>query len=215
MQTWYSFPEGHRTGGQMPTRKLSFVTNQYYHIYNRGVNREAIFFLPDNDVYLLRLLKKNIARYGLSLAAYCLMPNHYHFLLKPTRDDTVAPFMQSVFGAYTQAVNRQQGRQGPLFQGRFRAILINEEGYFIQLARYIHANPVLSGLTDTPQAWPYSNYQDIIGQRNGTLKNADLVPGCFPTGEDYRLSVEGYIAEIAEDNLPGSFDAPGQPRSSL
>jgi len=191
----------------MPTRKLTFVTDQYYHIYNRGVNREAIFFLPDNYVYLLRLPKKNIARYGLSLAAYCLMPNHYHFLLKPTCDNTVAPFMQSIFGAYTQAVNRQQGRQGPLFQGRFRAILIEGEGYFIQLARYIHANPVLSGLTDTPQAWPYSNYQDIIGQRNGTLKNDDLVPGCFQTGEDYRLSVEGYIAEDNND-LPGSYKLP-------
>ena len=119
--------------------------------------------MPENYLYLLRLLKKNVNRYALSIAAYCLMPNHYHLLLKSTRDNTAAPFMQSVFGAYVQAVNRQQQRQGPLFQGRFRAILIDREGYFAHLARYIHANPVLAGLAETPQAWPYSNYQDIIG----------------------------------------------------
>ncbi len=178
----------------MPTRKLKFLANRYYHIYNRGVNQSKIFFSKDNFTYLLRLLKKNRKRYHISITAYCLMPNHYHFLLKPHRDDTVSAFMQSLFGAYTQGVNRQQDRQGPLFQGRFRAILVEEEGYFSHLACYIHANPVLAGLTETCQDWPYSNYLDIIGEREGTLKNADLVPAHFATGAAYQRFVKEYIA---------------------
>jgi REP element-mobilizing transposase RayT len=177
----------------MPTRNLKFLANRYYHIYNRGANHGAIFFLEDNYTYLLHLLKKNQKRYDISIAAYCLMPNHYHLLLKPHRDDTISAFMQSLFGAYTQAVNRQQSRQGTLFQGRFRAIWVSEEGYFSHLACYIHANPVLAGLTQTCQDWLYSNYLDVIGERGGTLKNDDVVPARFATGAAYQQFVEAYI----------------------
>ena len=182
----------------MPARKLKFLANRYYHIYNRGVNHGAIFFLEDNYTYLLRLLKKNHKRYQISIAAYCLMPNHYHLLLKSHHDDTIATFMQSLFGAYTQAVNRQQNRQGTLFQGRFQAILVDEEGYFSHVACYIHANPVLAGLTRTCQDWRYSNYLDVIGERTGTLKNDDVVPARFATGAVYQQFVEAYITDRRE-----------------
>jgi putative transposase len=177
----------------MPSRKLHFLADRYYHIYNRGVNRGDIFFSPDNYAYLLRLLKRNMKRYQVSMAAYCLLPNHYHFLLKPYQVDTISKFMQSLFGAYTQAVNRQQDRQGPLFQSRFCAIMVDTEGYFSHLARYIHANPVLAGLADTCEGWVYSNYLDVIGKRDGKLKNTDLVPACFATGAEYQQFVEDYI----------------------
>ena len=101
----------------MPFRRIPFLANHYYHIYNRGVNRNDIFFSPDNYIYLLRLLKKNLGRYTISIAAYCLLPNHYHFLLKPEQDDNLHLFMKSLFGSYSQAINKQQNRQGPLLQG--------------------------------------------------------------------------------------------------
>ena len=73
----------------MPFRRVPFLANHYYHIYNRGVNHNNIIFSPDNYTYLLRLLKKNLNRYTISIVAYCLLPNHYHFLLKPERDDNL------------------------------------------------------------------------------------------------------------------------------
>ena len=189
----FNFPEGKE--GMMPTRRLKFEAQHYYHIYNRGVNRAAIFFSPDNYEYLLRLCKKNQERYGISIAAYCLLPNHYHFLLKPLRDATVSAFIGVIFDAYVQAINRQQCRCGPLFQGRFRAKAVTGPGYFIGVARYIHANPVFAGLVEIPEAWPYSNYSDIMGLREGTLRNEDLVPVYFPTAMDYGQMVGAYINE--------------------
>jgi REP element-mobilizing transposase RayT len=177
----------------MPFRRIPFLANHYYHIYNRGVNRGDIFFSPDNYIYFLRLLKKNLGRYAISIVAYCLLHNHYHFLLKPERDNSLPLFIKSLFGSYSQAVNKQQGRQGPLFQGRYRAIWVDEEKYLVHLARYIHLNPVTAGLVVTPQAWPYSNYLDVIGQRAGTLKDTTLVPDRFPTGDAYRQFVENYL----------------------
>lgn len=177
----------------MPFRRIPFLANHYYHIYNRGVNRNDIFFSPDNYIYLLRLLKKNLGRYTISIAAYCLLPNHYHFLLKPEQDDNLHLFMKSLFGSYSQAINKQQNRQGPLLQGRYRSIWVDEEEYLVHLARYIHLNPVTTGLVPTPQAWPYSNYLDVIGQRAGTLKDTTLVPGRFPTGDAYRQFIEDYL----------------------
>ncbi|MBL7066221.1 MAG: transposase [Anaerolineae bacterium] len=177
----------------MPFRRIPFLANHYYHIYNRGVNRGDIFFSPDNYIYFLRLLKKNLGRYAISIVAYCLLLNHYHFLLKPERDNNLPLFIKSLFGSYSQAVNKQQGRQGPLFQGRYRAIWVDEEEYLVHLARYIHLNPVTAGLVVTPQAWPYSNYLDVIGQRAGTLKDTTLVPERFPTGDAYRQFVKDYL----------------------
>ena len=101
--------------------------------------------------------------------------------------------MQSLFSSYSQAVNRQQDRQGPLFQGRYRAIWVDKEEYLVHLARYIHLNPVAAGLVATPQGWPYSNYLDVIGQRAGTLKGTTLVPERFLTGDAYRQFVEDHL----------------------
>jgi REP element-mobilizing transposase RayT len=95
----------------MPSRSIPFLANHYYHIYNRGVNRNRIFLSDDNYSYLLRLLKKNINRYAINIVAYCLLPNHYHFLLKPNEDNNLSPFMKSLFGSYAQALNKQQRRE--------------------------------------------------------------------------------------------------------
>jgi len=122
----------------MPPRLTPFLANYYYHIYNRGVNRAPIFFCDENYRYLLRLLKENLVRYDIAIVAYCLLPNHYHFLLKPSRDGNLNQMMKSVFGSYVQAVNKQLNRQGSLFQNRFRSIMVDKDEYLVHLARYIH-----------------------------------------------------------------------------
>ncbi len=201
----------------MPPRSITFLAQHYYHIYNRGVNRGEIFFWEENYLYLLRLIRKNLHRYNISIVAYCLLPNHYHLLLMPIADYTLSRFMKSVFGSYVQGVNKQQKRLGPLFQGRFRHTLVDKEEYLVHLARYIHLNPVMAGLCDTPQEWMYSNYPDVIGERQGTLKDSSLVPERFSDGEAYRLFVEEYLHTqkqiqelekyLLEENLPDSLSS--------
>ena len=177
----------------MPPRSMPFLADHYYHIYNRGVNRGEIFFCEENYLYLLRFIRKNLHRYNIKIVAYCLMPNHYHLALIPSSDNTLNLFMKSVFGSYVQGVNKQQKRLGPLFQGRFRHTLVDKDEYLVHFARYIHLNPVMAGLSETPQEWGYSNYLDVIGLRAGTLKDQTLVPDRFPDGEAYQQFVDEYL----------------------
>jgi REP element-mobilizing transposase RayT len=177
----------------MPRRRIPFRAGQFYHIYNRGIDKGKIFFSHENYIYCMRLIEKNSKRYLISCVAYCLLPNHFHFLLKPEKDNNLSQFMNSVFGSYTQAINKRLARQGPLFQGRFHAVLVDREEYLIHLARYIHLNPVMAKLTNTTQEWPFSNYLDVIGFREGPHKDTTLVPQRFETGEVYRHFVEDQL----------------------
>lgn len=179
----------------MPPRLMTFLANNYYHIYNRGVNHAQIFFSEENYRYLLRLLKKNLTRYNISISAYCLLPNHYHFLLKPSQDGNLDRMIKSLFGSYVMAVNKQQNRQGPLFQSRFRSILVDKEEYLVHLTRYIHLNPVSAGLVNIPENWQFSNYLDIIGKRPGLLKDRSVVPERFPNGDIYKQFVDDNLTD--------------------
>jgi REP element-mobilizing transposase RayT len=106
----------------MPYRGDVFAADQYYHIYNRGAGKGLLFFNSGNYEYCLRLVKRYQQRYGVTVIAYCLMPNHYHFLLRQETEEPLSRFVNVLFNAYVQAVNKQQSRQGTLFEGRFRHV---------------------------------------------------------------------------------------------
>jgi REP element-mobilizing transposase RayT len=189
----------------MPVRRTPFLAGHFYHIYNRGVDAGRVFFSLDNYEYFLSLIANKLRRHGIRIVAYCLMPNHFHLLLGPDLDETVPAFMNGLCGAYTQALNRQRGRQGPLFQGRYRSVEVEAEAYLIHLARYIHLNPVVSRLVVSPIEWPYSNYADIIGRRQGGLGDSSLVPDRFARGDDYREFVEEGVHDQAAPQGFGGF----------
>lgn len=179
----------------MPNRSDEFAPGHYYHIYNRGVGKGLIFFNPGNYEYCLRLIKRYYQRYGVSVIAYCMMPNHYHFFLRQETDQPLSLFIRVLFNAYVQALNRQQNRKGTLFEGRFRHVLVDRDEYLLHLCRYIHLNPVKAYLVSRPEDWPYSNYLDWIGQRPGTLKDEALIRNFFPAVETYRQFVCDYQDE--------------------
>jgi putative transposase len=182
----------------MARQRQQFLAHHFYHLYNRGVNHERIFFLQRNYIYLLRLIQRGRKRYPVSFVAYCLMPNHYHLLVEPLADDVISPFMKHVFQSYVQGINRQQQRDGPLFRGRYEWVEVDEESYFRHVARYIHVNPVEAGLAASPERWQYSNYRDILGLRHGTLVSSALVPDRFANAETYRSFVEEHLEERKE-----------------
>jgi len=144
----------------MPYRRNRFVAGHYYHIYNRGCNRERIFSTHDNYIYLLQKVKRLLREIPLVIIAYCLMPNHYHFVIRQEGDIPISTFIQRLFLTYTQAYNKQQGRSGPLFEGRFKCVHIDSDEYVIHLCRYVHLNPIVAGLVSRPEDWPYNNYRE-------------------------------------------------------
>ena len=134
-----------------------------YHITSRG-NARADIFLADEDRHLfLDVLSSVVARHNWICHAYCLMPNHYHLLIE-TPLPNLSRGMQLLNGIYTQKFNRQHRRSGHVFQGRFKAILVEKESHLLELARYVVLNPVRAKMVRSACDWPWSSYRATSGQ---------------------------------------------------
>jgi putative transposase len=179
----------------MPRRADAFVQDGYYHVYNRGANHSLIFFRDEDFLHCLELIKRYARRYQITVIAYCLLSNHYHFLLRQDGLASVSKFIGVVFNAYVQWLNRRLERSGTLFEGRFKHRRVNNEPYLLNLSRYIHANPVLHGLSDDPAMWEYSNYLEWVGQRPGALVDRTFVSEYFDSPSAYERFVTEYLRE--------------------
>ena len=133
-----------------------------YHVIARGNAREPIFVDDYDRRLFLAELGKTAERLDWWLWAYCLMGNHYHLVLE-TVQPTLARGMRDVNGNYSQAFNRRHDRVGHLFQGRYRSILLDKEGYLPQVVRYVLMNPVKAGLVDQPSDWYWSSFLATAG----------------------------------------------------
>ncbi len=184
----------------MPRRKVVFTQGHYYHIYNRGVDRRSIFREDENYKFVLQRLKKYAAEFGIAMIAYCLMPNHYHFLVRQDGEIPARELIQRVFNSYSKAFNRRFGRSGTLFEGRFKAIHVDKEEYLLHLCRYIHANPVKDGFVVLPEEWQFSNYLEWIGERDGTLVDREFVAEYYPDPAVYAAEVRDYL--LGKKDLP-------------
>ena len=167
-------------------RRPPFIQNHYYHIYNRGAHGELIFREEENYYYVIDRIKRYIIEFDLRIVAYCLMPNHYHMLVCQDSEQKAGLLPQRIFNSYTKAYNIKYGHSGTLFEGPYKAVQVTQESHLRHLCRYIHANPVKNGLVNNLEDWPFSNYLDWIGKRQGTLVDRDFVVGMFNSGVEYQ-----------------------------
>ncbi len=179
----------------MSSRNRTFAPGHYYHIFNRGIDNKNIFFRRGDYLCCLRLFSKYVGRYFTTVIAYCLMPNHYHLLLRQNGEVSLSKLMQVLFNAYVQGINAQLGRKGTLFEGRFKHVHVDKDQYVLHLCRYIHLNPVKAGLVPKPEKWPFSNYLEWIGKRGGKLKDMDFISSFFATPEEYERFVMEFSVE--------------------
>lgn len=177
----------------MPTRETAFVQGFYYHIYNRGINRGNVFHTEENYKYCIGLAQTASVKYAISIIAYCLMPNHYHFLVRQDSTESVSKFVAKVFNSFVQAVNKQQDRKGPMFEGRFNSVLMAKDDYLVHLCRYIHLNPVVAGFVSDPEDWPHSNYLEWINKRPRTPKEEEFISNQFSSVQEYKEFVEDHM----------------------
>ena len=133
-----------------------------YHVTARGDRQEPIFKDNEDRERVLEVLAQGLGRFDAVVHAYCLMGNHYHFVLQ-TRQANLSRMMRHVNGVYSQAFNRRHGLVGHLFQGRFKAIHVDQEAYFMEVCRYVELNPVRAGIVDEPAAWNWSSYRAHMG----------------------------------------------------
>lgn len=178
----------------MPYRFTPFVDQGFYHIYNRGVEKREIFSNEKDYQRFLAVLyyyqfgdpkppfsqKRRLLYQGLDFSknpkpleiiCYCLMPNHFHLLIRQLRDGGIQKFMQKILNSYTKYFNTKHIRVGPLLQGAFKAVPIETDAQLVHVSRYIHLNPFVSNLSKELKTFPYSSYPSFIGLTNNPLCN--------------------------------------------
>ena len=142
--------------------RLEF-TGAIYHITSRGDRREPIFEDDADRQALLAVVAQTMERFDATVLAYCLMDNHYHFVLQ-TRRANLSRLMQQLNGIYTQTYNRRHGKVGHLFQGRFKGILVDKNAYLLEVCRYVDLNPVRARMVRDPGKWPWSSFGAHTGK---------------------------------------------------
>ena len=133
-----------------------------YHVTSRGNAKQAIFIDDEDRGRFLDTLSTAVERFQWLCHAYCLMENHYHILIE-TPNGNLSRGMRELNGAYTQGFNQRHGRVGHLFQGRYKAIVVEKNNHLLSLCRYVVLNPVRIGLIKRPEQWKWSSYRATIG----------------------------------------------------
>lgn len=205
----------------MPTnRKLVFANDEIYHVFNRGVEKRPTFtdkrelnralltldyyrfakppvklskFLvipKDQQGKFLENIKKEFEKL-VEIICFCLMPNHFHFLLKQKMDNGISTFISNLANSYTRFFNTKHERIGPLFEGIFKAVRIESEEQLIHTSRYIHLNPVSSFLIEPEdlETYQWSSYPEFLGLSDKNLVTKDLILNLFSSIEAYKKFV--------------------------
>ena len=137
-----------------------------YHVTSRGDRCEPIYEDGTDREEWLAVVGVGLERFNASAIAYCLMSNHFHLVVR-THEANLSRLMRHLNGVYTQRYNRRHAKVGHLFQGRFKAILVDEDAYFLEVCRYVDLNPVRAGMMKRAQDWPWSSYRAHAGRSAG------------------------------------------------
>jgi len=166
----------------------------FYHITSRGNQKERVFFSDHDRIILLDCLRDANKKYGAVIHTYCLMDNHYHLLLE-TPHANLSNIMHFINTSYAIFFNTKHSRVGHLFQGRFKAILIETDSYAQELSRYIHLNPVRAGIVARPEEYIWSSYLTFISERQPSpWLNTAMVLGYFD--QDLRIARTRYAVFV-------------------
>jgi putative transposase len=177
----------------------------FYHVTSRGNDQKDIFKSQKDREKFLSYLESAVVRYGAVIHAWCLMGNHYHLLLE-TPAGNLSQIMRHINGAYTTYFNVKRKRAGHLFQGRYKAILVEADEYAAELSRYIHLNPVRVGMVVKPEEYEWTSYRNYIGQSKAPdwLKT-DFILGYF-SGKTSEAKT--MYRKFVEDLLDNEYDSP-------
>ncbi|HLP29516.1 MAG TPA: transposase [Candidatus Didemnitutus sp.] len=190
----------------MPARTTVPHEGEFYHVYNRGALRMTLFFTPNMYDLFLRLLAVFAERCHISIVAICLMPNHFHLLIRVDEGGTVDQFMQRLCSGYSRRVNQFLTRSGTMFEGRYKIKHVKNDNYFKALCRYIHLNPVKAALVEHPSAWEYSNYNECLGYRNMINGEHTFVGDMFGGQKNYGAFVHEGMSRNSIDNADLAAD---------
>ncbi len=190
----------------------------YYHVYNRGVAKQTIF-LDDQDykvflsyfkIYISKPEKneevfpsRKLKNYFelIKLLSYCLMPNHFHLFVWQKEIDSITNFMRSLATKYSMYFNKKYNRVGPVFQGKFKAVMVESEAQFVFLSKYIHRNPLSNTSGSDLEVYRYSSYPNYLGQINQSWLDTSEILSYF-SKSGLANSYRSFVEELDERDLP-------------
>jgi REP element-mobilizing transposase RayT len=146
----------------VPRQPRIEVPGGTFHVTTRGVNGEPVFFDPGDCIFFLTRFARTVDRFGWVCLAFCLMTNHYHFVIE-TPEPTLARGMEFLNGAYARGTNQRHGRTGHLFGRRYWSGLIETDSHLVEACRYVVLNPVRAGICTRPDDWRFSSHAATIG----------------------------------------------------
>ena len=139
--------------------------NAWYHVMNRGRSRTKIFHTPEDHLAFIELLREASFLWKVKIAAYCLMSNHYHLLIQ-TPGANLSRCMRHINGLHTQYYNRTYKSDGPIFRGRYKSIVVEQDRYLLELVRYIHRNPIQAGLVKRLEDYRWTSHKAYLSESN-------------------------------------------------
>lgn len=205
----------------MAYRGVVLATGQTYHVFNRSVQDIPIFkgaknaslFLEATEYYLqvkppvrfsfYRRAKEkypiDLQRKIVNLFTYCVMPTHFHFLVRQEEEKGIRKFIQRLTNSYAHYFSIKYKNRGPVFEGNFKAVRVENDEQLIHLSRYIHLNPVTAYLAEQSEDYPFSSYHDYLRGKNTAMLDVDLVLSFFKSPKDYQkfvLAQKDYQREL-------------------
>ncbi len=170
-----------------------------YHILNRGNGKQTIFHNDNDYRVFIKIMKEAKKKYPIKIFSYCLMPNHFHFVLMPIQAEALSKFMQWLMTSYVRRYHSFYQTSGHIWQGRFKSFSIQEDVYLFNVLRYIESNPVRVGLVKSAREWPWSSHLELINKKNFFL--IDDLPLKLPC--DWAQFVDNPIVEKETTELLG------------
>ena len=203
----------------MPSRIIPFVNKEYYHIFNRGVAKMQIFnnfydynrFIktliyystegpkPKFSIFTPTTTTLNTDKKIVKIICYCLMPNHFHFLLCQNKKGGITEFMSKLSNSYTKYFNIKNKRVGPLFQGDFKAVHVESDEQLLHLSRYIHLNPLVGFVTKDLSFYKWSSYLEYLNHVKNDICDKKIILDRYENLQDYKqfvLAQESYGKEL-------------------
>jgi len=209
--------------------RTNFGVGTHYHVYSRSIAGYEVFQsaqdyermsnvlyyyqVKRNQKFSQFLLDQRSGKSGsasgqnngvrlVDIVAYCLMPTHMHLILRSVQEYGISKFMNDILNSYTRYFNIRHKRKGPLWESRFKSVLIQSQGQILHLSRYIHLNPVTAFLVDKPELWKYSSYREYLNEtqverRLCNFKEVlDMEPGVYKSFVEDNIAYQRESAQI-------------------
>ena len=176
----------------------------FYHVTSRGNERKKIFYSRQDCDKFKTYLRAAQDKHGYLLHCYVLMSNHYHLLIE-TPEANLSKLMHYINGSYSNYINRRKRRSGHLFQGRYKAILVDRDSYLLELSRYVHLNPVRAKIVENPEAYSFSSYRSYVSKKGEDIVYRDMILGMIC--EDGR-EARGRYRAFVERGIGGDQENP-------